>query len=92
MQLSIVSPLYNEAESLPELHSWIKNIIVFNKGNDDVNIKYTDKINVISIENVGREGETYLQYIINNYDSLPEHIWFIQANPFEHSPDHLANS
>jgi len=90
---TIVISRYNEnidwINQLIELHSWIKNIIVFNKGNDDVNIKYTDKINVISIENVGREGETYLQYIINNYDSLPEHIWFIQANPFEHSPDFI---
>jgi len=27
MQLSIVVPLYNEAESLPELHDWIVRIL-----------------------------------------------------------------
>ena len=27
MDISIVIPLYNEAESLPELHSWIKTVM-----------------------------------------------------------------
>ncbi|MFT4802746.1 MAG: glycosyltransferase involved in cell wall biosynthesis [Flavobacteriaceae bacterium] len=31
MQISIISPLYNEAESLPELHSWIKKVMDKNK-------------------------------------------------------------
>ncbi|MBP5317996.1 MAG: glycosyltransferase, partial [Paludibacteraceae bacterium] len=26
MNLSVVIPLYNEAESLPELHAWIKRV------------------------------------------------------------------
>ena len=31
MNISIVIPLYNEAESLPELHSWIKTVMDHNK-------------------------------------------------------------
>ena len=27
MDISVVVPLYNEAESLPELHSWIKRVM-----------------------------------------------------------------
>ena len=30
MDISVVIPLYNEAESLPELHSWIKKVMVEN--------------------------------------------------------------
>ena len=29
------------------------------------------------------------QYIIDNYENLPEQIWFTQADPFEHHPDFL---
>jgi UDP-galactopyranose mutase len=89
----IVISRYNEnidwINEVIELHSWVKNIIVFNKGKDDIIVKYTDKITVHPVENIGREGETYLQYMIHNYESLPEHIWFVQANPFEHSPDFI---
>ena len=31
MDISVVIPLYNEAESLPELFAWIKNIISVTK-------------------------------------------------------------
>ena len=36
------------------------------------------------IPNVGREAETYLRYIIANYDNLPEYVVFLQGNPFDH--------
>lgn len=36
------------------------------------------------IPNVGREAETYLRYIIENYDSLPDHVSFLQGKPFDH--------
>ena len=38
------------------------------------------------IPNVGREGETYLRYIIDHYEALPEQIWFVQGNPLPHAP------
>lgn len=87
----IVVSRYNEnvdwLNDLIQQNKWIKNIIIYNKGNDDIYIKYPNIISVKKINNIGREGETYLQHIINNYDSLNKHIWFIQADPFEHSPD-----
>jgi len=38
----------------------------------------------IKLKNVGREGETFLYHIVNNYDNLDEVTVFLQGNPFEH--------
>ena len=35
-------------------------------------------------ENIGREAETYLSHIIENYDRLYGHYVFCQAFPFDH--------
>jgi len=36
------------------------------------------------VPNVGREAETYLRFILENYDSLPDHVMFLQGKPFDH--------
>ena len=36
------------------------------------------------IPNVGREAETYLRYIIANYETLPDYVVLLQGNPFDH--------
>jgi len=64
--------------------------IVIAKYNEDVswtnelvcNYKIYDKSK--DIPNVGREAETYLRYIIENYDSLPEYVVFLQGRPYDH--------
>lgn len=38
-----------------------------------------------SLPNVGREANTYLHFIINNYEFLPELMLFCQGDPFQHS-------
>jgi len=38
----------------------------------------------IKLKNVGREGETFLYHIINNYNNLDDVTVFLQGNPFEH--------
>jgi hypothetical protein len=38
----------------------------------------------IKLKNVGREGETFLYHIVNNYHNLDDVTVFLQANPFEH--------
>lgn len=43
------------------------------------------------IPNVGREAETYLRYIIENYDNLPDHVVFLQGHPFDHLKEHNIN-
>ena len=58
--------------------SWSKcfegNLKIYNKGPDG------------DITNVGREGETFLRYIIEHYDNLPEVVVFLQGDPFGHMP------
>lgn len=54
--------------------------IVYNKGYNDIPSHY----NVVNVPNDGREAETYLRYIIDNYESLNGHILFCQGNPFDH--------
>jgi hypothetical protein len=39
------------------------------------------------LENIGREGETYLHHIIEKYDSLEEYTLFIQDDTDEHITD-----
>lgn len=40
------------------------------------------------LKNIGREGETYLNHIINNYDNLSEYTIFIQDDTNNHIGDY----
>jgi hypothetical protein len=76
MSYKIIVARYNE--NIEWLQSEMENCIIYNKGN---------KLcldNEILLENVGRESETYLHYIITNYDNLPEVIVFTQARLSDH--------
>lgn len=57
-----------------------ENIIVYNKSGKNLDLPYTVK----NIENIGREGETYLRYIIENYNNLKEYTLFIQDDVDNH--------
>jgi hypothetical protein len=59
------------------------NIVIYNKGNNNIN-EHINRNNIINSINIGRENGTYLQYIINNYYNLPNYILFTQANPVEY--------
>jgi hypothetical protein len=53
--------------------------IVYNKGlNDNFEKKQVSKI--IQLENVGKDIHTYLNHIIQNYDSLSEIVMFLPAS------------
>lgn len=49
------------------------NVIVFNKFSGD-NL----------LENIGREGHTFLHYICTNYSQLPDEVLFSQYDPSDH--------
>ena len=71
MSYKIVVARYNE--NIRWLEPELDNCIIYNKG---------EKLNVcneIMLPNVGRESETYLQYIIANYSHLPDVIVFTQG-------------
>ena len=77
-----VSAFNEDLNWLENVDKYIK-IKLYNKGNkSDIKDKYNAEI----LHNVGRESHTYLTYIINNYDNLPEYTIFIQGRPFDHSP------
>jgi hypothetical protein len=79
MTVDVVIARYNEdlswvdniREKYPEY-----NIIVYNKGSHIPNS--------IPLLNVGRESDTYLTHIINNYTNLANITIFLQGNPFDH--------
>jgi len=80
--------------------SWINelknefDIIVYNKDNnmDPYNLNfvkteyYIDGIKWVDLPNIGREAQTYLFHIIENFDDLYDLEVFTQGDPFSHSP------
>ncbi len=78
--MTLVVSRYNENLDWLKNVSW--NYIVYNKGEDNLPEWIKNKIR---LANIGREAHTYLTYIIDNYDNLPEYTIFVQGNPFDHS-------
>jgi hypothetical protein len=76
MDIKIVVSRYNEDISwlLPLKHY----CIFINKG-EPLQIE-----NEIRVENIGREGHSYLWFILNNYENLPDVVVFTQANIKDH--------
>jgi hypothetical protein len=67
--------------------SWTRRLshpyTIYNKNReDDANYAH-------NLPNSAREGHTFLQHIIKNYNSLNEYTAFVQGNPFDHCPDTL---
>ena len=60
---------------------WVKDLsipyVIYNKGIDV-------EENHIQVPNKGRESEVFLRYIIENYDSLPQYVVFLQGGPHFH--------
>lgn len=79
--MRIVVARYNENVD------WTKefdNVTIYNKGEP-----LPPEFNEIRLNNVGREGHTYYTHIVNQYDNLDNFTVFLQANPFDHSPNIL---
>jgi hypothetical protein len=62
--------------------SWLNELglsyTIYNKGEDNL------ELDCIKRENVGRETETFLHHIIENYDTMEGSLCFAQGNPFDH--------
>jgi hypothetical protein len=78
MDLLIVIAKYKEDVS------WVNELkspyIVYNKNTED-NHLYEN-----NLENIGREGHTFMYHIVQNYNNLNEYTAFVQGNPFDHCP------
>jgi len=79
MSYKIIVARYNE--NIDWLNEIMDDCLIYNKG-VALNIK-----NEIMLPNMGRESETYLHYIIDNYDNLPDVVVFTQGK----INDHLFN-
>ncbi len=85
----IVVARYNEDISwLPSGDPYVK---VYNKGKDRASAldknTFLDKHECLDLENIGRESHTYLTYIVDNYNSLPDIVFFTQGSP-DHTGGH----
>lgn len=76
MSYKIVVARFNE--NIEWLKRDLSNCVIYNKG------KPLHLDNEISLKNVGRESETYLQYVIANYEHLPDVVVFTQARISDH--------
>jgi hypothetical protein len=78
MNKTLVISRYDEdTDWLLDVSSW--NIIVYDKGTTNDNNFPTNRL-----PNVGREAETYLNYIVHNYNNLSDYTGFLQGRPFDH--------
>jgi len=78
--MEVVISRFNE--NLDWIHNFNKDIkiSIFNKGRD-INLHH------IKLENLGRESDTFLRFIVNEYPNFNEYTAFLQGNPFEHIHD-----
>jgi hypothetical protein len=76
--------------------SWVSSlnkdcqIYIYNKGNSITNnLTGFKNCSIYNVENIGRESEGYLRFIIENYDNIKdeEQYVFTQADPFAHCVD-----
>lgn len=61
--------------------------VIFNKNRDE------DHLFEFNLPNRGRETDTFLGYILENYESLPDYVAFLQGDPADHCPSavHIIN-
>jgi hypothetical protein len=78
-EVCLVIARYNE--DIEWVNSYKDIAIVYNKGPNFI----SSLKNIIKIENIGREGHTYLYHIIKNYKNLNKKTIFCQGGPFEHN-------
>lgn len=62
-------------DSFKDFEIWI-----YNKGDEIINDDIKKRCKIISLPNVGKCDHTYLYYIINEYDNLPDVTLFLPAS------------
>jgi hypothetical protein len=85
-----VATLISKLQSMPQISGAHVTIYLKDGEADEEQIRQeTNSDEVIKLPNVGREAETYLNHILNRWDSLAERTIFLQAdvhNPREFYP------
>lgn len=79
--------------------AWLNNVIhhfdeivIYNKGKSNLNIS-SEKVKEIKLANVGRESNTYLHHIVDNYSLLSKYAYIIfsQGDPNKHCADFVSS-
>ena len=86
----VISHYNNQLDWILELKKYkLLNIIIYSKNPNSSN--HIHNIKVIKRLNAGREGETYINHIIENYNELDPNRYtiFIQDDPFEHQSNFI---
>ena len=78
--IKIIVSRYNEELSwtLEPVFNEFK-YIVYNKGNNE-DFEKINVLKIINIDNVGREGHTYLYHIVENYENLNNILVFLPGS------------
>jgi hypothetical protein len=78
----VVVARYNEnLDWLKDLDENKFSIKVYNKGEENVDLIFR------KLENLGRDANTFVTYIVENYSNLPEYVIFLQGDPIAHCKD-----
>lgn len=80
--LKLVIARYNEDISWSNIYAG--NRVIYNKGSKMDNSILTPGDVYREISNVGRESDTFLNYIIENYENLPSYVCFSQGSLNDH--------
>ena len=91
-RIKLLVAYYNN-KSFLEVIEMFENIdiTIYNKSDEEFDIsECTNKnqVKTLPLENIGREGETYLRHIIENYDNLDDYTIFIQDDADNHIMDY----
>lgn len=81
--LSHITTLVNVLKESASFPAQSYRLIIYSKDEDaDVDLikKTTGALNVTKLPNVGREGETYLRHMTQQWDNLAKHTAFLQAD------------
>lgn len=68
------------------LQDLLTRVIVYNKGADDMDrdeAAVRPNVEIKSLQNIGREGATYLEHIVSRWDDLARQTLFIQERPHD---------
>ena len=88
-KIQVVVSRFNEnLDWLLILNNLDIDILIYNKGEENIDyIKHNIRCEIRNIPNIGREGSTYIDHIINNYKKLYNYTIFVQGFPFDHCPN-----
>lgn len=80
--MDLVIARYKEnIDWIQSIKSFFSNVYLYNK-DELIQSEFIQK----KLKNIGREANTYIHHIVENYDNISEFTIFLQGEPYEHCP------